>query len=111
LVHAPKNLIAGQTFNVGAQNMKVKDIARLIQEVVQEEFGRMVEIETQPSTDNRSYHINSEKIFNALGFRPKLGVEDAIKDLCVRFQAGRFKDALTNTVYTNILQLIEKKVA
>lgn len=111
LLMAPKNLIAGQTFNVGAQNMKVKDIAKLIQEVVQEEFGRMVEIETQASTDNRSYHINSEKIFNALGFRPKFTVEDAIRDLCVRFQAGRFKDALTNPIYTNILQLIEKKVA
>jgi nucleoside-diphosphate-sugar epimerase len=112
LLSAPKHLISGQTFNVGAQNMKVRDIALLIQEVVQDEFpGKMVEIETQPSTDNRSYHINSQKIYNALGFRPKRTVEDAIRDICVRFQAGQFKDALTNPWYTNILQLIEKKVA
>jgi nucleoside-diphosphate-sugar epimerase len=111
LLTAPKNLIQGQTFNVGAQNMKVKDIARLIQEVVQDEMGFLVEIETQPSTDNRSYHINSEKIYNALGFKPKRTVEDAITDLCIRFQSGQFKDALSNPLYTNILQLIEKKVA
>jgi nucleoside-diphosphate-sugar epimerase len=111
LLTAPKNLVNGQTFNVGAQNMKVKDIARLIQEVVQDEMGFLVEIETQPSTDNRSYHINSEKIFHALGFRPKRTVEDAIRDLCIRFESGQFKDALSNPWYTNILQLIEKKVA
>ena len=111
LLTAPAGLINGQTFNVGAQNMKVKDIARLIQEVVQEETGKMIEIETQPSTDNRSYHINSEKIYHALGFKPKRTVEDAIRDLCIRFESGQFKDALTNPLYTNILQLIEKKVA
>ena len=112
LLSAPTHLIQGQTFNVGAQNMKVKDIALLIQETVQDEFpGKMVRIETLPSTDNRSYHINSQKIFNALGFTPKRTVEDAIRDICVRFHAGQFKDALTNPWYTNILQLIEKKVA
>lgn len=111
LLEAPKHLVEGQTFNVGAQNMKVKDIARLIQEVVQEEFGKLVEIETQPSTDNRSYHINSQKIFNALGFAPRYTVRQAIQDLCDRFHAGRFKDALTNSWYSNVLQLLEKKVA
>ena len=112
LLEAPIHLISGQTFNVGAQNMKVKDIASLIKTVVQDEFpGKTVEIETQSSTDNRSYHINSDKIYNALGFWPKFTVEDAIRDLCLRFQAGRFKDALTNPLYTNVLQLLEKKVA
>lgn len=112
LLTAPAGLINGQTFNVGAQNMKVKDIARLIQETVQDEFAnKLVEIETQPSTDNRSYHINSQKILNALGFAPKRTVEDAIRDICIRFQTGQFKDALTNPIYANILQLLEKKVA
>jgi nucleoside-diphosphate-sugar epimerase len=112
LLTAPAGLINGQTFNVGAQNMKVKDIARLIQETVQDEFAnKLVEIETQPSTDNRSYHVHSGKILNALGFSPKRTVEDAIRDLCVRFQTGQFKDALSNPIYTNILQLLEKKVA
>ena len=112
LLEAPKHLIAGQIFNVGAQNMKVKDIARLIQEIVQEEMpDKLVEIETQPSTDNRSYHINSQKIFNALGFSPRYTVEDAIRDLCGRFEAGRFRDALTNPWYTNVLQLLDKGIA
>lgn len=111
LLEAPKHLIAGQTFNVGAQNMKVKDIALLIQEIVEDELGFVPEIETQASTDNRSYHVHSGKILNALGFYPKFTVEDAIRDLCVYFEAGRFKDALTNPWYSNVLQLLEKKVA
>jgi len=111
LLTAPAKKIAGQIFNVGAQNMKVKEIARLIQEVVQAEMGKMVEIITQGSTDNRSYHINSDKIYNVLGFRPKHTVEDAIRDICVRFQDGYWRDAATNPIYTNILQLLENKVA
>ena len=111
LLTAPAKKIAGQIFNVGAQNMKVKEIARLIQEVVQAEMGKMVEIITQRSTDNRSYHINSDKIYNVLGFRPKHTVEDAIRDICVRFQDGYWRDAATNPIYSNILQLLEKKVA
>ena len=111
LLTAPKSKVQGQTFNVGAQNMKVKEIARLIQEVVQAETGKMVEIRTEASTDNRSYHINSDKIYNVLGFRPKHTVKDAIRDICARFQNGNWRDAATNTVYTNILQLLEKKVA
>jgi nucleoside-diphosphate-sugar epimerase len=111
LLTADKSKVQGQTFNVGAQNMRVKEIARLIQEVVQAETGKMVEIRTEASTDNRSYHINSDKIYDLLGFRPKHTVEDAIRDICVRFQDGYWRDAATNPVYTNILQLLEKKVA
>ena len=112
LLLVPSHLVQGQTFNVGAQNMKVKHIAELIQEVVQTQFpGKIVRIETRPSTDNRSYHINSEKIYQTLGFRPVCTVEDAIRDICDKFKEGHWRDAATNPVYSNILQLLEKKVA
>lgn len=112
LLEVPDHLIAGETFNVGAQNMKVQDIARLVQEVVQDEYPRKrVEIVTRPVQDNRSYHINSDKIRRALGFVPKFTVEDAIRDLCMRFQSGMFRDSMTNPWYSNVLQLLEKKVA
>lgn len=107
LLEAPDSLISGQTFNVGAENMKVKDVARLAQEIVQGEFGRMIEIRTTESTDKRSYRINSRKIFNALGFAPRRSVADAIEDLCVRFHAGMWPDALTNPLYTNVKQLVD----
>jgi len=111
LLTAPKEKINGETFNVGVENMKVKDIAKLIKEVVYKYASKEVSIETQPSTDNRSYHISSEKIRKVLGFVPQYTVETAIIDIVTRFQDGYWKDALSNNNYTNVLQLLDKKVA
>jgi len=114
LLKAPEDKIAGQIFNVGAQNMKVSDIAELVADVVYEEKEGMYPrpaIKTQPSTDTRSYHVNSDKIFHVLGFAPKFTVEDAILDLCVKFRMGMWKDALTNPVFTNVKQLVDKGFA
>lgn len=111
LLTAPKELINGETFNVGVQNMKVREIAALIRVVVFEQTGKFVDIETQPSTDNRSYHISSEKIKKVLCFEPQHTVKEAILDIVTRFQDGYWKDALTNPIYTNVLQLLDKKVS
>lgn len=108
LLTAPAPSIRGQTFNVGAQNMAVADIALLVQGIVREEMGISAPIETTESTDTRSYHVNSDKIRDALGFTPNNGVEDAVRDLCVRFQQGMWKDGLTNPIFTNVKQLVDK---
>ena len=108
LLVSPSEKIAGQIFNVGQQNMKVSEVADLAKRVVEEEFGKNVGIETTASTDTRSYHINSDKIFHVLGFAPKFTVEDAIRDICVKFEQGYWKDALTNPLYTNVLQLVKQ---
>jgi nucleoside-diphosphate-sugar epimerase len=41
------------------------------------------------SDDPRSYHINSDKIKNILGFVPKYKIEDAVRDLCEAFKANK----------------------
>ena len=114
LLKAPEDKIAGQIFNVGAQNMKVSDIAELVADVVYEEKEGMYPrpaIKTQPSTDARSYHVNSDKIFHVLGFAPKFTVADAIRDICIHFRMGMWKDALTAPIYTNVKQLVDKGFA
>lgn len=112
LLTAPKELIAGETFNVGYRNMEVREIAAMISRVVTEEMGKgIIPIETQASTDNRSYHINSDKIKRVLGFEAKRTPEDAVRDICVRFKSGMWKDSLTNPWYTNIVQYQEKNAA
>ena len=114
LLVAPSDKIAGQIFNVGAQNMKVSDIAELVADVVYEEKEGLYPrptITTQPSTDTRSYHVNSDKIFHVLGFAPKFTVKDAVRDLCVKFTQGYWKDALTNPLYSNVRQLVEQGFA
>lgn len=107
LLDAPRETIAGQTFNVGQQNMRVADIATLVQASVMENMGIEATIDTQSSTDTRSYHIDSSKIKNVLGFEPQHTVAFGVAELCYGFSAGAWADALTNPIYTNVKQLVE----
>lgn len=109
LLKVPDDLIAGEVFNVGQQNLTVMEIAQIIARVVAAEMGRaLVPIEVAASQDNRSYHVNSDKIKRVLGFAPRFTVEDAVQDLCIQFKNGNFKDSLSNPWYTNVVQLMEK---
>lgn len=107
LLKAPDDRIAGQIFNVGQQNLKVIEIAELVRDVIRQEYKAVPGIEVTASTDNRSYHINSDKIRDTLGFVPKFTVQDAVRDIVHKFQAGRMQDSLTNPWYSNVKQLCE----
>lgn len=95
----PKEKIAGQIFNVGYENYSVRQIADL----VKENLGRPdLEIVTEATNDNRSYHISSEKITKALGFRPKHTIGEAVRDLKMAFEQGKILNAMTDMRYYNI---------
>ena len=111
LLTAPAEKIQGQIFNVGRQNLKVREIADIVANVVEQQMGYRPSITTTESTDTRSYHINSDKIRDVLGFEPLHTVEDAVRDLCFKFKLGMFQDALVNPWYTNVKQLLEKGVS
>lgn len=113
LMTAPTEIIANETFNVGFQNMSIADLAVLVKEVVERRFPDKapIEIVTTPTDDNRSYHINSDKIARVLGFRPKHTIEDAIEGLCDAFEQGRVPNSMTDNRYYNVRTLKEKKVA
>jgi nucleoside-diphosphate-sugar epimerase len=107
LMTAPADKIQKQIFNIGFQNMSIADLALLVKEVVEQEFPEKapIGIETTPSNDNRSYHINSDKVTRALGFRPSHSIEDAIRDLCVAFRAGRLPNSMEDDSYFNVKRL------
>jgi nucleoside-diphosphate-sugar epimerase len=106
MLTAPAEKIQGEIFNVGCQNMRVSEIAELAQSVVEKRMGFRPDIKKEESTDTRSYHVNSDKIRDVLGFVPKKTVEDAIRDICIKFEMGQWKDALTNPIYTNVKQIL-----
>lgn len=107
LLKAPHDKVQGQIFNCGFQNMTLIEIAELVNKVVKEEMGIDAPYERVSHTDNRSYHINSDKIYNVLGWKPKFSIEDAVRDLCTAFKRCEFTDSLTNPIYLNVQQLIE----
>ena len=107
LLEVEDGKIAGQTFNAGYENMSVMDIALLVRKVVAEELPDLGEIpiETTPSDDLRSYHINSDRIARHLGFRPTHSVADAIRELCQAFRDGKLPDSFDDDRYFNVRRM------
>jgi nucleoside-diphosphate-sugar epimerase len=104
LLEASDEKIANEIFNCGYENMSIMEIAETVKKVVAEEFPDKDEIgiEITPSDDLRSYHINSDKVTEVIGFRPKYSVEDAIRGLCQAFREGKLPNSLTDDKYFNV---------
>jgi len=104
LLTAPSEKIADQIFNCGFQNLSIIDIARVVKKVVEEEFPENdnIPIETTTSDDLRSYHINSSKIKQVLGFEPKYSIEDAVRGLCAAFRHGKLPNSFDDDRYYNV---------
>lgn len=103
-LRAPKEKIQNETFNIGFQNMSIKDIALLVKKVVEDMYPERapIDIVTTPSNDNRSYHINSDKVSRILGFVPQFTIEDAIRDLVKAFRQGKIESPMEDDWYYNI---------
>lgn len=112
LLEAPAEKVQKETFNIGYQNMSIMDIALLVKKVVGEEFPDKQEIDivTTPTDDIRSYHINSDKVYRVLGFKPKYTIEDAVRSLCQAFRAGKIPESMSNDWYYNIRTMKKQNV-
>lgn len=102
LLAAPAEKIAGQTFNVGAGNASIADLALLVKHEIGRLTGRSIKIETRPIHDERSYQVNSDKIRDVLSFVPQHTVEDAVGELCAAFADGRLPEPLERDEYYNV---------
>ena len=107
LVHIEDEKIAGKTFNCGFQNMSIMEIAQIVKRIVEEEMPEKgdIDIVTTPTDDIRSYHINSDKIQRELDFKISHSIEDAVRDLCKAFKAGKLPDSMSNDWYYNVKTL------
>ena len=104
----PDEKIAGKIYNVGYENHTVSDIA----DIVKRNLGMNdIKIVVEPTNDNRSYHISSQKIERELGFRPKHTIDEAVRDLKAAFDAGKIKNSMTEISYYNIktMQAVDLK--
>jgi len=104
LLELPDHLVAGEIFNVGYQNHTVAELAEMVRTIVEQEMPEKapIAIETSPSDDLRSYHVSSRKIAERLGYVPKRTIQDAIRDLCHAFRAGKLPNTLTDDRYVNV---------
>jgi len=86
LLDAPAAKIHRQAFNVSADNYKVIDVARMVQERIPCEFA------FAGFTDPRSYHVDTSKVERTLGYRPSRTIESAIDEVKAALVDGRIDD-------------------
>jgi nucleoside-diphosphate-sugar epimerase len=88
-------------YNAGFENISIIDIARLVQKHVN------ADIEIKPSSDPRSYRVNSDRLL-ATGFRPKKTVEDAIVELVGLYRQGALKN---DPSFHNLKWMLQENLA
>src|SRR6266850_4605042 len=89
LIETDASRINGRTFNFGFENLKVIEIAELIQS---ELADLKVEIKVTDTLDQRDYHISSAKIVNALRYKPVSSIRQEVAHLRKALEAGSFPD-------------------
>ncbi|MEM7680321.1 MAG: SDR family oxidoreductase [Planctomycetota bacterium] len=96
--------VAGKVWNAGYHNHSVADLAEAVRMTVLAETpdAGPIDVETTPTDDPRSYHINSEKIREELGFEAQHTIEDAVRDLVRAFASGKLPDSLSEPRYFNV---------
>ncbi len=102
LLDAPHAKVHGIPFNAGYHNYSVKAIAQMVQETLGDASIRM---EYVPTDDRRSYHINSDRIREQLGFEPCYSVAAAIRSIANAYQQGLLQDPMKNPLYYNIKRM------
>jgi nucleoside-diphosphate-sugar epimerase len=104
MLEAPHEKIHGETFNIGFENHSIGNIAQIVKKVVEEEMPEKGEIGivTTLSNDNRSYHVNSDKITRILGFKAKRTIEDAVRDLARAFRNHLLPNSFDDDWYYNV---------
>ena len=104
------HLIHKQAFNISYKNVTIKQIAEEVKEVVSsrkpDEYNDVV-FEVLPTNDNRSYHVNTDKLKRVLNFECKHDFKEAINSLIDACDKGLIVNGLTNPSYHNIMKMKE----
>jgi nucleoside-diphosphate-sugar epimerase len=100
--------IGGQVFNAAGFNTTVMEIA----EIIKEEMRGALEVTNgPPRSDERSYHVSSEKIARELGFTMKKNIRDAVADIIRAYEKRLWRNP-DDPLYHNIkvMQAMERSI-
>jgi nucleoside-diphosphate-sugar epimerase len=110
LLNSESHKITNQIFNVGYENMSINQLAELVKKIYEKKYSETVEIVKTVSDDNRSYHINSDKIGELLNFKPKFSIDDAVESLFYAFENIQLGDTFFNDIYYNVKRMQNLKI-
>ncbi len=92
-----------KTYNVGTRNLPLADIAK---KITQTFARRVIDTRYEISTDPRSYRVDSDFIFQDIGFLPKKSITEAIKDIDYALLCGHLPDKPTS-MHINVQRMKE----
>jgi nucleoside-diphosphate-sugar epimerase len=103
MLEAPASIIGGQVFNAGAENASISSIADEIRASLDESI--QIEI-VPPRSDERSYHVSSEKLQRSLGLAPKRGIRNAVDEIANAYSAHLWTNP-DDAIYNNVRRMTE----
>ena len=106
ILNADNKKINGEIYNVGYENYSLIQLAEITKKVI----GEHVQTRIENSNDDRSYHINSDKIINDLNFKYKHTIENAIESLNIAFKNKILLNTFQNEDYFNIKKMQKIKL-
>jgi len=89
LIQAKDSIINGRTFNFGFENLKIVDIARLVQKELADLDPN---VQITDTFDKRDYHISAKKIVSELGYQPVSSIAKEVAELRKALESGKFPD-------------------
>tara|TARA_B100001175_G_scaffold314786_1_gene324836 strand:+ start:8344 stop:9285 length:942 start_codon:yes stop_codon:yes gene_type:complete len=84
-------------YNAGFENISIMDIAKKIKYYIP------CKIKVSKSNDMRSYRLDSSKLIK-IGFKPKFGIEDAIKEIIFIYNKKKFRAKDLNYTVKSMLK-------
>jgi nucleoside-diphosphate-sugar epimerase len=98
----PEKKLKGEIINLFYENDKILDVAHMVKTTVEESTGKPIElvIDHSPKKD-RSYRISNSKVERILGWRPKISIEESVRNMLkqiINYKMTNFK----NDNYYNI---------
>jgi nucleoside-diphosphate-sugar epimerase len=92
------NKAKNKVFNVGAKNLKLREIANTVSSIIDNDSI----IEFENIVDERSYRITSDYIEKTIGFECEKDIQEAISDIKIAFANGKVRPESERYLYNNI---------
>lgn len=100
-LEADEHRVAGQIFNVVADNFRISELALRAREALAEK-GLHTEIKTQfQYAGIRNYRVSGKKMLKTLDYKPLITVQDSVKDMVDKIREYGYTD-FDNDRYYNI---------
>lgn len=105
----PDKKLKAEVVNLFYENYKILEVARMIKVTVEKSTGKTIElvVDHSPKKD-RSYRISNSKIERMLKWRPRISIEESVRNMFKRIKEYKLDD-YSNPVYYNI-QFMKKRI-